>query len=59
MTYREGVNRFKVNGTLDLKLLEKERSSLKIMTPDGIDYYQLVNTAIFPKELQFQNEDNE
>ncbi len=58
MTNREEVNRFIVGGALDLKLVEKERSSLKIILRGGLDTYQLITTAIFPKELQFQNVDN-
>ncbi len=58
ITNREDVNRFIIGGTLDIKLLEKERSNLKLMLRGGLDYYQLVTTATFPKELQFQNEDN-
>ncbi len=58
VTNREDVNRFIVGGTLDVKLYEAEKSNLKLALAAGVDYYQLVTTAIFPKILQFQKPSN-
>lgn len=54
VTNREDVNRFIVGGTLDMQLYETEKSNLKLILGGGVDYYELVTTAIFPKTLQFQ-----
>ncbi len=58
ITNREDVNRFIVGGTLDLKLYEAEKSSLKLVLGGGVDYYELITTSIFPKTLQFQKPSN-
>ena len=54
ITNREDINRFIVGGSVDIKLLEKERSNLKLILSGGVDYYELITTAIFPENLQFQ-----
>tara|TARA_R110002049_G_scaffold302911_2_gene496766 strand:+ start:108122 stop:111109 length:2988 start_codon:yes stop_codon:yes gene_type:complete len=58
ITNNESVNRFLIGATLDLSLLQRERSSLKLILRGGVDYFDLVTTAIFPKELQFQKLSN-
>ncbi|WP_378181378.1 SusC/RagA family TonB-linked outer membrane protein [Aquimarina sp. SS2-1] len=57
ITNREDVNRFIVGGTLDLKIIEKGNSDLKLILSGGVDYYELITTAIFPEILQFQRPD--
>lgn len=58
ITNREGVDRFLLGGTGTLKLLANERHNLRIIARGGLDQYTLVNTAIFPRELQFQKDGN-
>lgn len=58
ITNNESVNRFIVGATLDLTLMQRERSNLKLVVRGGVDYFDLVTTAIFPKELQFQKLSN-
>lgn len=58
ITNREEVNRFIIGGALDLKLFENDHSNLKLILRGGVDYYELVTTAIFPEQLQFQKETN-
>jgi TonB-linked SusC/RagA family outer membrane protein len=58
ITNREDINRFIVGGTLDLKIYEAEKSNLKLVLSGGVDYYELVTTAVFPKLLQFQKLSN-
>ncbi len=57
ITNREDVNRFIVGGTFDLKLIDKDNSDLKLILSGGVDYYELITTAIFPETLQFQRPD--
>ncbi|WP_459212711.1 SusC/RagA family TonB-linked outer membrane protein [Aquimarina rhabdastrellae] len=54
ITNREDVNRFITGGTLDVRLFESEKSNLKLILRGGVDYYELITTAIFPETLQFQ-----
>ncbi len=58
ITNREEVDRFIVGGTLDVSLYRNEKSDLKLILGGGVDYYNLVTTAIFPKLLQFQKISN-
>ncbi|SDE53028.1 SusC/RagA family TonB-linked outer membrane protein [Ulvibacter litoralis] len=58
ITNRETVNRFITGATLDFNIYDAENSSLKLQLRAGVDYYQLVTKAIFPKELQFQKISN-
>ncbi|KAA1245136.1 SusC/RagA family TonB-linked outer membrane protein [Aquimarina sp. RZ0] len=58
ITNREDVNRFIVGSALDVKLYEAEKSNLKAVIRGGVDYYQLITTAIFPEQLQFQKPSN-
>ncbi len=55
---REDVNRFIVGATFDFSIYKAERSNLKLQLRAGADYYELVNTVIFPKTLQFQKPSN-
>jgi len=58
ITNREEVNRFITGATLDYNIFEKSNQDLDLQLRAGVDYYNLVNTAIFPKELQFQQVSN-
>lgn len=58
ITNNESINRFIVGSTLDVSLFQNEKSNLKLILRGGVDYFELVNTAIFPKELQFQKVSN-
>lgn len=58
ITNNENTNRFIVGGTLDVSLLQSEKSNLKLILRGGVDYYELITKAIFPKELQFQKISN-
>jgi len=58
ITNREDVNRFITGGTLDFNVYKAENSSLDLQLRAGVDYFELVTTAIFPKELQFQKLSN-
>ncbi|GGX24828.1 SusC/RagA family TonB-linked outer membrane protein [Aquimarina muelleri] len=58
ITNREDVNRFIVGANLDLKLYEADKSDLKLILGGGVDYYELLTTAFFPKTLQFQKISN-
>jgi TonB-dependent starch-binding outer membrane protein SusC len=58
MTNRENVNRTLMAGTVNWKLISKEKHSLKLTGRGGIDNYTLATTAIFPKALQFENSGN-
>ncbi|WP_299677999.1 SusC/RagA family TonB-linked outer membrane protein [uncultured Dokdonia sp.] len=58
VTNREDVNRFITGATLDFNIFKNTKSSLDLQVRAGVDYYNLVNTAIFPKELQFQKPSN-
>ncbi|WP_281987671.1 SusC/RagA family TonB-linked outer membrane protein [Aquimarina aggregata] len=58
ITNRENVNRFIVGSSLDVKLYENDNSNLKLVLRGGVDYYELLTTAIFPEILQFQKPSN-
>lgn len=58
MTNREDVNRFITGGNLDFNVYKADNSSLDLQLRAGVDYYELVNTVIFPRELQFQKPSN-
>ena len=58
VTNKEEVNRFITGATLDFNLFKKNDQSLDVQLRAGVDYYNLVNTALFPKELQFQKVSN-
>lgn len=54
MTNNESVNRFGTGLRLDAVLLKGAKSTTKFIGLGGFDFYNLVTTAIFPRELQFQ-----
>jgi TonB-dependent starch-binding outer membrane protein SusC len=58
MTNNENVNRFATGFNLDALLTKSTRSSTKLIGRGGFDFYNLLTTAIFPRELQFQNVNN-
>ncbi len=58
VTNNESVDRFIIGGTLDIMLYQKERSNLKLRFMGGLDYFSLVTTSIFPKELQIMKPSN-
>jgi TonB-linked SusC/RagA family outer membrane protein len=54
ITNNENVNRFIVGSSLDFEIFKNDKHNLKLILNGGLDYFTLINTAIFPKELQFQ-----
>ncbi len=58
ITNREDVNRFIIGSSLDVKIFENDNSNLKLILRGGVDYYELITTAIFPETLQFQKPSN-
>ncbi len=54
ITNNESTNRFIVGGSVDASIFQTEKQNLKLILRGGVDYYELITTAIFPKELQFQ-----
>jgi len=58
MRNNENVNRFATGFNLDVLLTKSARSSTKLIGRGGFDFYNLVTTALFPRELQFQNVNN-
>ncbi|MFI5187362.1 MAG: SusC/RagA family TonB-linked outer membrane protein [Chitinophagales bacterium] len=54
MRNNETVNRFTTGFNLDATLQKGNRSTTKLIGKGGIDFYDLVTTALFPRELQFQ-----
>ena len=55
MENNENVNRFTTGINLDATLLKGSRSTTRFIGRGGLDFYNLVTTALFPSELQFQN----
>jgi hypothetical protein len=55
MENNENVNRFTTGINLDATLFKGSRSTTKFIGRGGLDFYNLVTTALFPSELQFQN----
>lgn len=58
ITNKEEVSRFITGATFDFEVFRTENQNLDLQFRAGVDYYNLVNTAIFPKELQFQKISN-
>ncbi len=54
MRNNEDVNRFTTGFNLDALLQKSGRSTTKFIGRGGIDFYNLVTTALFPRELQSQ-----
>jgi TonB-linked SusC/RagA family outer membrane protein len=55
MRNNENVNRFTTGINLDATLFKGSRSTTKFIGRGGVDFYNLVTTALFPSALQFQN----
>ena len=55
MTNNESVNRFTTGINLDAILQKSNKSTTRLIGRGGIDFYSLYTTALFPRELQFQN----
>ena len=55
MTNNESVNRFTTGLGLDATLFKGSKSTTKFIGRGGIDFYNLVTNAQFPRELQFQS----
>ncbi len=54
MQNNESVNRFITGATLDGELQKSKSSVTKIIAKGGLDFYNLVTTALFPGNLQFE-----
>jgi TonB-linked SusC/RagA family outer membrane protein len=55
MQNNENVNRFTTGFNLEATLLKSNKSTTKFIGRGGVDFYNLVTTALFPRELQFQS----
>lgn len=58
ITNREDVQRFIGSAKIEAKLFASEKSQLKFIGLAGLDSYTLQTTALFPRELQFQKNNN-
>ncbi len=58
VTNNESVDRIISGATLTTHLLQRDNQSLRFILRGGMDYYTLKNSAIFPRELQFQKNGN-
>lgn len=54
MKNNESVDRFATGLNLEATLQKTNRSTTRLIGRGGIDFYNLVTTALFPRELQFQ-----
>lgn len=54
MRNNESVNRFATGFNLEATLQKGNRSTTRLVGRGGVDFYNLVTTALFPRELQFQ-----
>lgn len=54
MRNNEDVNRFSTGINLEATLLKGAKSTTKLIGRGGFDFYNLITTALFPRELQFQ-----
>lgn len=54
MTNNESVNRLATGLNLEATLQKANRSTTRLIGRGGIDFYNLVTTALFPRELQSQ-----
>ncbi|WP_225975375.1 SusC/RagA family TonB-linked outer membrane protein [Panacibacter ginsenosidivorans] len=55
MQNNENVNRFTTGFNVDATLLKGNKSTTKFIGRGGVDFYNLVTNAQFPRELQFQS----
>ena len=58
ITNREEVQRFIGSAKLEATLLQRDNMQLKFIGQAGLDSYTLKTTALFPRELQFQQGNN-
>ncbi len=58
MTNNENVNRFITGASLSVSLYQCVKSSLKLVTRGGIDYYTLLTTVLAPSTLQWEKDGN-
>ncbi|HMG67097.1 MAG TPA: TonB-dependent receptor, partial [Chitinophagaceae bacterium] len=54
MKNNESVNRFTSGFNVEATLQKSNKSVTKFIGRGGVDFYDLVTTALFPRELQFQ-----
>ena len=54
MENNESVNRFITGVSLDAGLQKSKSGTTKIIARGGLDFYDLVTTALFPSNLQFE-----
>lgn len=53
-TINEQTNRFVGGGTLNVNLLQRDKSYLKLSFNGGLDFFNTASTVYFPEFLQFQ-----
>jgi TonB-dependent starch-binding outer membrane protein SusC len=53
-TINEETNRFLGGGSLNVNLLRRNNSLLRLLLRGGFDYYNLASTLYFPESLQWQ-----
>lgn len=58
MTNNESNDRFIGGANADVELFTNENQSLHLVLNAGLDFYNYVTTAIFPRELQFESNGN-
>lgn len=58
ITNNEEVNRVIMGGSVEWDIYNTSRSSLKLTARAGLDSYDLLTKAIFPKVLQFKKPSN-
>ncbi|RBL92159.1 SusC/RagA family TonB-linked outer membrane protein [Chitinophaga flava] len=54
MINNEGVNRFVGGGNLEYRIQQSNHSTTKFIVRGGVDYFNLKTTAVFPRDLQFE-----
>lgn len=58
MTNNEANDRFIGGANADVELFTNDIQSLHLILNGGVDFYNYVTTAIFPRELQFESNGN-
>lgn len=58
ITNKEEVQRFIGSAKIEAKIFQSEKMQLKFIGLAGLDSYTLKTTALFPRELQFQKNNN-
>ncbi|CAL1517052.1 SusC/RagA family TonB-linked outer membrane protein [Chitinophaga sp. MM2321] len=54
MINNEGTNRFVGGGNLDIRLQQSDHSTTRAIVRAGVDYFNFKTTALFPRDLQFE-----